>query len=403
MTALARNPSESSAPAVGSAAGLSRPTRVLIVQPSLGKYRVPVFRELARRPNVSLRVVHGGGLGVPNAPAEGFGAREEPLQRVSVAGHPFYWQAAQLRELHDVEVAVLTWDVHYLSLLPAILRARRRGVGTVLWGHGYSKNESGARRRLRNWFGRRADAVLLYNQLGRQKAIEGGIPADRVFVAPNTIDTSEAEAAQKAWLSDPARLAAWRRERGLEGPVLLHVARYGPQRGIEMLLDAASKLLVRRPDLRVVLIGKGYDEPPVTGQIAQRKLGGAVIAPGPIYEEQELAPYFLSARALAFPSHIGLSLQHAFAYGLPVVTHGDRDSQAPELEALVDGENGLLYERGNLEDFTAKLQMLVEDDGLQKRLGAAALEAVRTNWSLARMVDGMLAAIEHARRRRGEG
>lgn len=380
------------------AAGLSQPTRVLIVQPSLGKYRVPVFRELATRPNLSLRVVHGAGLGVPNAPADGFEALEERFRAVRVLGQPFYWQKAQLRELRGgVDVAILTWDVHYLSLLPALLRARRRGIRTILWGHGYSKNESPARRRLRNWFGRRADAVLLYNELGRQKAIAGGIAPERVFVAPNTIDTSEATAARQAWLSDPARLRDWRREQGLEGPVLLHVSRYTPQRRIEMLLDAAVKLLRRRPDLRIVLIGQGYDQPPVTNEIAQRRLGHAVITPGAVYDEQELAPYFLSARAMAFPSNIGLSLHHAFAYGLPVVTHGDRESQAPELEALIEGENGLLYEKGDLEDFTAKLEMLMLDDALSQRLGDAARQSVQTSWSLSRMVDGMVAAIEYVR------
>lgn len=378
--------------------GLTRPTRVLIIQPSMGKYRVPVFRALAARPNVSLRVVHGSGLGVPNAPADGFEALEERFGAVRMLGQPFYWQKAQLRALRGgIDVAILTWDVHYLSLLPALLRARRRGIRTILWGHGYSKNESPARRRLRNWFGRRADAVLLYNELGRQKAIAGGIAPERVFVAPNTIDTSEATAAREAWLSDPARLRDWRRAHGLEGPVLLHVSRYTSGRRIEMLLDAAVKLLRRRPDLRIVLIGQGYDQPPVKDQIAQRRLGHAVITPGAIYDEQELAPYFLSARAMAFPSNIGLSLHHAFAYGLPVVTHGDRDSQAPELEALTDGENGLLYEKGELEDLTAKLEMLVLDDALGQRLGEAARHSVQMNWSLSRMVDGMVAAIEYVR------
>ena len=378
--------------------GLSQPTRVVIVQPSLGKYRVPVFRQLAGRPNVSLRVVHGVGLGVPNAPAEGFEAVEERFGRVRIGGHPFYWQRAQLRELRDADVAILTWDVHYLSLLPALARARRRGVGTILWGHGYSKNESPMRRRLRNWLGSRADAVLLYNQTGARKAIEAGVDPERVFVAPNTIDTSEASAARALWLRDPQRLRLWQQEQGLEGPVLLHVSRYTPQRRIEMLLDAAVALRQEFPGLRVVLVGKGYDGPPVSAEIQRRGLGGTVLTPGAIYDEQELAPYFLTARAMTFPANIGLSLHHAFAYGLPVVTHGDRDSQAPELEALVDGENGLLYKKDDLEDFIGKLRMLLTNDGLRHGLGVAAMDSIRDHWSLTAMVDGMMRAIEYVRR-----
>lgn len=383
------------------AAGLSRPARVVIIQPSMGKYRVPVFRELASRPNLSLRVVHATGLGVPNAPADGFEAQEQLLRRVRLLGQPFYWQAAHLRELRrDVDVMVAAWDVHYLSLLPALARARRLGIGTVLWGHGYSKNESRLRRGLRNRVGQRADALLLYNELGRRKLIEAGVAPEKIFVAPNTIDITEATAARQSWLADPQKLRAWRNQNGLSGPVLLHVARYSPQRRIEMLFDAATRILRRRPDLRIVLIGQGYDQPPVTREIERRKLGAAVLRPGAIYDEQSLAPYFLSAAAMVFPSHIGLALQHAFAYGLPVVTHGERDSQAPELEALVDRENGLLFEKGSAQDLADRLELLISDKALRDRLGAAGLEAMRTRWSLGRMVDGMVAAISFALARR---
>ena len=39
---------------------------------------------------------------------------------------------------------------------------------------------------------------------------------------------------------------------------------------------------------------------------------------GSIYDEIELAPWFLTADAFVYPENIGLSILHAFGYGLPV-------------------------------------------------------------------------------------
>ena len=41
---------------------------------------------------------------------------------------------------------------------------------------------------------------------------------------------------------------------------------------------------------------------------------------GSIYDEAQLAPWFLTADAFVYPGAIGLSVLHAMGYGLPVVT-----------------------------------------------------------------------------------
>lgn len=78
---------------------------------------------------------------------------------------------------------------------------------------------------------------------------------------------------------------------------------------------------------------------------------------GAIYEEDQLAPLFLGARAVVSPGKVGLLAMHAMAYGTPVITHGDLDRQMPEIEAIEPGVTGALFKRGDDADLAR--QMLV--------------------------------------------
>lgn len=384
------------APGERSGMGLKQPTRLTIVQPSLPKYRVGPFSQLARRPNVRLRVIYGDSGTLPNIKNVDFEAELQKHTIRRVMGHPLYWHQAHLDEAtpERCDVLFMTWDVHFLSLLPAIRRARKRGVKVVLWGFGYGTRENKFRRSLRNFLGRRADALLVYNHESRRRLLEDGFDPDRVFVALNTVDTSEATAAAEEWRSAPEQLAAYQAEHDLTPHTLLHVSRWVPARRVELLFEAVSRLKPRFPDVRLVLVGKRHDRPEARALAERLGIADAIQFTGPIYDEQELAPLFLSSRAMVFADYIGLGLQHAFAYGLPVVTHGDRRAHAPEVEALVEEETGLMFPPGNVDAIAKQLARLLGDDELFTRLSSNARDVMRERFTLANMVDGFVAAAE---------
>ena len=114
------------------------------------------------------------------------------------------------------------------------------------------------------------------------------------------------------------------------------------------------------------------------------------------YNEEALAPWFLCADAFCYPANIGLSILHAFGYGLPVVTSDRVEAQNPEIEALRHEENGLLYADGDARALAGALKMLFDDRGLRQRLSRAARATVCDRYNIARMVDGMEAAVRCA-------
>lgn len=377
------------------------PLHVLALQPSLPAYRVPVFRELASRPGIDLRVCYSEVPNLKNAAPEGFEgvlARHVELWFKSQA---LVWQSVprQLMRADWCDCVLLNWNVRYLSLLPTMLKARAMRIPVIVWGHGFSKSDTGFRRWLRTRLIKPADAVVTYNHLAVDELVKAGLPRQRIFVALNSLDQRPVMQARAHWEADPARLTAFKREQGLDkGPVLLFVSRLEPENRVELLIEAAARLLPTYPALTTVIIGKGPHEPELRAHAKRLGVASSVRFLGAIYNEQELAPWFLSARAFVYPTNIGLSLLHALAYGVPVITSERIGAQNPEIEALVPGFNGLTFEHGSVDSLMRTLGHVILDDALHERLVRGASAPCR--FTIQRMVDGLEAAIRYATRNR---
>lgn len=362
------------------------------------RYRIPVFRELAHRPGIDLKLAYAEYPGLPNVQPDGFAGEFVPLRRLLIRGQEMYWHDAQWRHAtkKHADVLILSWNSRYASLIPTLLRARLNGVKTVVWGHGVSKREN----KLSFWFraalAKLANAVLFYNHTNAKIFIEQGFDPNRVFVALNSLDQSVIQAARQDWLDDPERLRAWQVEKGLEGKrVVLFVSRLDVNNRLGLLIEAAAKLVAWNDDVRVVIVGAGEDLPNLKRLIAEKKLEERVLLVGAVYEEKQLAPYFLSSQVYCYPRNIGLSILHAFGYGLPVVTGDDYKSHNPEIEALRPGENGKLYKDGDSDSLAETLRTILEDPALAKRMGEAAHATVMERFSVKAMVDGFEGAVRY--------
>ena len=377
--------------------------RVVFVQPSLAKYRVPVYRELAGRSGINFRLVYARSPGITNVEADGFAAEFSPMRIVRVRGRSLIWSGAQVREAsrRRCDVLCLSWNAGYLSLVPALLCARAAGVGTIVWGHGYSKNESPGRARARERVARLADVVMFYNHGAARRYVERGWEPSRVHVALNALDQGPIQRAREHWLARPEELRAFQVSHAIaDRPTIVFVSRLMEENHADLLLRAAVRLRERFDTLRVVIIGKGPAQADLESLAGELDLGSCVSFAGAIFDDMELAPWMLSSGVFCYPENIGLSILHAMGYGLPVVTSDKLDGQNPEIEALRDGENGLLYRHGDMDAMVEALARVLGDDAMRARLGTAARATAMERFTLANMVDGMEGAIRAAAARR---
>lgn len=377
------------------------PLRVHLLQHRIMPYRVPLLAALARSPGLELSVWADRAISpaISEMESEGVAVKDAPRRLIG----PFFWQRGSIEASREADVVVLGWNTRSLDVPLALRAARRRGVGTVLWGHGFGKTNPGLGDRIRMGTARKADAILLYGPSTRQRMIDLGMPAERSFAAPNAIDQSSIVAATARWRSQPDELESFRSRHGLAGPVVLFLSRLEPDKNPPLLVEAFAKVLARHPDATLVLIGDGSSRAETESAIDRLGIRDRVRLVGATYEEDRIAPWALSSSLLVHPGGIGLSLMHAFGYGLPVITTDRMALHGPEVEILEEGRNGLFFRDGDAQDLAERIVSLLEDAPRRTAMASAASDTVAgaKGRNIPNMVAGFLAAIDFAAARHG--
>ena len=171
--------------------------------------------------------------------------------------------------------------------------------------------------RFEAWLSRRADLVITNARAARADAIARGMPADRIAVIPNGIDTA-------AMCPDPAagraRRAAW--DLGEDAFIVGMVARLDPMKDHAGFVAAAAAFAQRHPDAHFVCVGDG--PPAYRRELANlanaRGLGERLVWAGEasdlraVYNAFDIAT-LPSAFGEGFPNAVG----EAMACGVPVV------------------------------------------------------------------------------------
>lgn len=379
---------------------MSRALRINLQQPALPHYRVPLFQLLAQHENWKFTVFHGSEEpALPNSAAEGFEAELHLARqfKLPLIG-PLFWQGVQwtLASRRRSDVLLLCWQTRYLSLFPALLRARIHRVPVVLWGHGYSKSPNAWRNRLRNLPVLLASKVLLYDRQTREQLIDAGLPAEKLHVADNGLDSDAIRTAMEYWQQSPAELQAFQKAHGLDsGPILIHVARLMADNRLDCLIQTMPQLLPRFPSLKLVIIGKGLSEQERLQKLTSSLgIDSHIIWGGEVYDERALAPWMLSADVFVYPANTGLGLIHAFNYGLPALLCAPRSQHNPEAQALVHQHNGWFAESLQRDDIAKALIQMLESPSLLQQLSQAAQGSVEQQFNIRAMAHSIIELVE---------
>jgi glycosyltransferase involved in cell wall biosynthesis len=293
------------------------------------------------------------------------------------------------------DVLVISGNPRYLSNYPIVFVARRRGLGIIWWGHGYTAGSRGWTVTVRKRIMRIADVVLLYTDKEVDDYRRAKFPSDRLFAINNTIDNSEIDYAKEKWTA--LLLHAFQKKHGLKsGKTVLFCGRITPKAKLRLALEALAILRRKDAAYRLIIIGDGPGRRSLVALAKKLNIHNAVYWLGAIYDQMEVAPWFLSASAFIYPGSIGLSLLHAFAFGLPVITHDTTELHMPEFAALNNGVNGLLFRYDDALDLASQIGILANDNGKLIRMKANALETVRSKFSFNGMVERFVKAVTTA-------
>lgn len=271
---------------------------------------------------------------------------------------------------------------NYLNALPALIAARRLGLPFVyevrgLWEvteastkDGWAESERYAwQARMEAYVASHADSVLAITQETRDELIRRGVPAERIEILPNGVNTD-------SFLPLP-RDEVYAKSHGIsaEVPVIGFAGSFVEYEGLDLLLQAANILRGRKVGFQIALAGGGGVYPQLKSYKERNKLGSRVRFVG--RRPPEEIPRFLSCvdivacprKSLPVTEMVSpLKPLEAFAASKPVVLS---DVSPHRVLAGEDHQRGLLFEPGNAKSLANALQELIEDAELRTAKGRA--------------------------------
>jgi glycosyltransferase involved in cell wall biosynthesis len=367
--------------------------RIAIVTNVIPSYRRGFYERLMMRPDLELTVFCQDSL-------PGFNIRTihhelrsmvRLVPFVGLRGERLVVQALPWRELQSkFDVVFVNGNPRILShvALATLLHWRNRPV--VLW----TSARSWRNRRLSEWlrFGwmRMFRHILTYTDDDVTFLRARGFATQDLVGQNNGLDQSRIDRAASAW--DDTSLEAWRHEHHLVGRrVVLSCARLDAKNRFDIWIKAMPAVVAKYPNLLWCVIGAGAESERLAAQARACGVTTHIRFLGEIYDEDALAPWFMSAEIAVHPAAIGLGVMHAFGYGLPLVTHGNARTHGPEFAAVKEAQTGVCYAEGDAEALGNAVSMLLADEALRMRLGNNALSVVRTTYNVDVMVERFVA------------
>lgn len=363
---------------------------VLVIQPCVPAYRKGFFCRLAARYKTYIVAGEKDFHGLHSVPVP-----EVQLDlngNSKLLGLGLIWQkGVAFRSLTGFDALVMGGNLRYLSSVFLLLRARLCGMPVVWWGQARSKSLLGLK-------GKRwlmcllADTVIVYSDLERDSLVNVGMEQSRVFSIRNTIDSSAVTTETSKWNKES--LESFSRAQKLSGEkVILVLGRGMPKARFDLLPEVSECLFAEFPNHVFLCIGEDGSSD-AAREIIGRCNPGTIRFLGRM-DDERLAPYALLSHLFFYPGDVGLSLHHAFAYGLPAVIHSDSTWHMPECEIFQDMVTGFSFKRGDAVSAAQCIGGLLRMTQLEV-FGNNARNQIAGNYSVDGMASRMKDAIDAA-------
>lgn len=163
-------------------------------------------------------------------------------------------------------------------------------------------------------------------------------------------------------------------------PVILCVSQVIHRKGIDILINALNQI---QDEYSCVIIGERPDDN-YFNEVNREKNDKTFFVD--FKSKDELKQYYLMADFFVLPTRFdvwGLVVNEALANGLPVIT---TTSCVAGTELIIDGENGFLIEKENMNILSEKIQFLLKEKAYRQKMSQVALKSIG-DYTIEKMVE----------------
>lgn len=359
--------------------------KAVIIQRVVPHYRVPVFEELYRRLGWRVACADAGpSLGLNLAhPDDHEWLIPFNFIRSSHVAYAARVPLADIMSQTRPEALVAEFSIRMSSTWRLALAGC--AVAFAFWSQGWNRERGFTSpadylvQNLRLAIMRRADAQIVYSEECAQFVTDRLGDKMPVFVARNTLAMDKFQGRDID--AGPRDLAC---------PHIICVGRLTANKHVPLVVEAFRRIRDAFPGARMTVVGDGPDRPAV--EAAAALCHGAVTLAGEIYDDDVLAQLFQSASLSVIGGSVGLSVNHALAYGVPVMIFDDRyrHRHHPEHAYVIDGVSGYRVPGASVEDLASALRNALAAPGPRAKLAATLCDYADRELSLERMVQGFV-------------
>lgn len=245
--------------------------------------------------------------------------------------------------------------------LPAFRALNRAGIPMVFCDHGALINQIDERYAtgLRKWWAKRVAATVVLTEQSKDDYCRiFGLSEDRVVCIPN-------------WI--PPRLVEQGERADAQAKRILWAGRLDAEKGPDLMLDIAKRVLPSHPDWTwdvygKAVLGTGADYEAQAREVGiggQLRFCGTYDDPVAVYASHSIGTL------TSYREGLPLFLLEAQAFGMPCLSF---DVDTGPRDIMAEGENGFLVEPYDCAAYAAKLAELMDDEDLRVRMGQRARE-----------------------------
>ena len=261
----------------------------------------------------------------------------------------------KLVEDHHIDVLV---DIDGILDMYSLPLKRRTGVKVISWEHfNYHQNPGVPYRKLtRRWAARKADAIVTLTEADRKLYEQHVHPQCPVIAIPNPM---------RQVMPEPVY--------DVTSKTIISSGRLTYQKGFDMLVDVAAKVLPPHPDWQWLILGEGEDRPMLEEKITQAGIGNQLILKGRV---DDMDSYYRNAAMFVMTSRfegLPMVLLEAKAYKLPIVSF---DCETGPSEIVINGMNGDLVNCFDVSTMTHCVNQLIETQSLRKKYATYSVNGI---------------------------